>query len=105
MAVKVGNARDFQQRRDEVGLGHGSALQQQFAQVHELALLILNRFIEIFDGNVIPFAEDFSQPLFLHNACASQSPTNRRKSADGYKRKGWTGFIYNTGSCAIGTAS
>jgi hypothetical protein len=28
--------------------------------VHEFALLILNGLIEILDGNVIPFAEDFS---------------------------------------------
>jgi hypothetical protein len=63
-------------------------LQQQFAQMHELALLILNRFIQIFDGNVIPFAEDFSQPLFLHDAGTSQSPTDRHNSANGCERKG-----------------
>jgi hypothetical protein len=87
MAVKVGNARDFHERGYRVRLGCSSALQQQFAQVHELALLILNRFIQILDGNVIPFAQDLSKPLFLHDAGDSQSPTDRRSSADGCNRK------------------
>ena len=65
VAVKVRNARGFDERGNEIRLRHSSALQQQFAQVHEFDLLVLNRFVQIFDGNVIPFAEDFSSRFFF----------------------------------------
>ena len=45
-AVEVGNSRDFDERGDQIRLRHNATLEQQLAKVNELALLILNCFIE-----------------------------------------------------------
>ena len=58
--VYVGDPREFGERNDQIFLRDDSTAQQQLAQMYELARLVLNSFIEVIRGDLIPLAENFT---------------------------------------------
>lgn len=90
------DSRNFRESRNEVLLGYDAALQQPLAEMYEFAVLVLNGFVEVVCGDLVPLAEDFTHPLFLPGARLSQSNAKGLQAEGGELRS-----FYNTGSCGI----